>query len=128
MRLDNDFAVLFKHVGISVGMAATIAFRVEGAGLCKSFNFENLKFLSDRAISAVVHGRPGAEAALVKLVWADVSQHIGEVAGELLGPDGLLVERARERVAARGLSIAGGTTQVNKNIVARRVLGLPKGK
>lgn len=89
---------------------------------------ENLKLLSDRAVSAMVHDRPGAEASLVKLVWAEVSQHIGEVAGELLGPDGLLAERGRERVAARGLSIAGGTTQVNKNIVARRVLGLPKGK
>ncbi len=89
---------------------------------------ENLKFLSDRAISAMVHDRPGAEASLVKLVWADVSQHIGEVAAEMLGADGLLIERGRERVASRGLSIAGGTTQVNKNIVARRVLGLPKGK
>jgi alkylation response protein AidB-like acyl-CoA dehydrogenase len=88
---------------------------------------EYLKFLSDRAISAMIHDRPGAEASLVKLVWAEVSQHIGDVAGELFGPDGLTGDRGRERIYGRALSIAGGTTQVNKNIVARRVLGLPKG-
>jgi hypothetical protein len=32
----------------------------------------------------------------------------------------------RERLRARGYSIAGGTTQVNKNIIATRILGLPR--
>ncbi len=54
-------------------------------------------------------------------------EHIGEVAGEVLGPEALSGDRGRERIYSRALSIAGGTTQVNKNIVARRVLGLPKG-
>ena len=89
---------------------------------------EYLKLLSDRAVSAMVHGRPGAEAALVKLVWAEVSQHITEVQSDVLGPAGIQGAPGRERLSARSLSIAGGTTQVNRNIVARRVLGLPKGR
>jgi alkylation response protein AidB-like acyl-CoA dehydrogenase len=87
---------------------------------------EHLRLLSERAVSAMVRKRPGAEGSLVKLVWSDVSQHLAEVAGYVLGPDAGSGEWARERVHSRSLSIAGGTTQVNKNIVARRVLGLPR--
>jgi alkylation response protein AidB-like acyl-CoA dehydrogenase len=87
---------------------------------------EFLKFLSDRALSAVVSGRAGPEGALVKLVWSRTSQHVSELAAELGGPDGLAGQVGVDRVHARSLGIAGGTTQVNKNVVARAVLGLPK--
>ena len=76
----------------------------------------------------MIHGRAGAEAALIKLTWSQVSQHTSELASEVLGPDGLIGDIGRDRLFARGLSIAGGTTQVNKNIVAQRVLGLPRGR
>jgi len=89
---------------------------------------EHLRLLSERAVSAMVSERPGAEGSLVKLVWADVSQHVAEVAGHVLGPDAGSGEWGWARVHSRSLSIAGGTTQVNKNIVAQRVLGLPKGR
>ena len=49
-----------------------------------------------------------------------------EVATEVLGPDGLAGPWARDRVYSRALTIAGGTTQVNKNILAQRMLGLPR--
>jgi alkylation response protein AidB-like acyl-CoA dehydrogenase len=87
---------------------------------------EYLKLLSDRALSAVVHGRAGPEGALTKLVWSETEQHIAEVAAEVLGPAALQGRWGRERVYARSYSIAGGTTQVNKNVVAQRVLGLPR--
>jgi alkylation response protein AidB-like acyl-CoA dehydrogenase len=88
---------------------------------------ELLKLVSDRAISAELHGRPtGPEGSIAKLVWSEAEQHLAEVATDVLGPDGLHGRWARERVYARSLSIAGGTTQINKNIVAQRVLGLPR--
>jgi alkylation response protein AidB-like acyl-CoA dehydrogenase len=88
---------------------------------------EYLKLLSDRAISAELHGRPlGPESSLAKLVWSEVENHIAEAAGEVLGPDANTGEWGRDRVYVRALSIAGGTTQVNKNIIAQRVLGLPR--
>ena len=43
----------------------------------------------------------------------------------MLGPDALAGPWARDRVYSRALTIAGGTTQVNKNILAQRILGLP---
>ena len=88
---------------------------------------EYLKLLSDRAISAELHGRPlGPESSLAKLAWSDVENHIAEAAGEVLGPAANIGGWGRDRVYVRALSIAGGTTQVNKNIIAQRVLGLPR--
>jgi alkylation response protein AidB-like acyl-CoA dehydrogenase len=88
---------------------------------------ELLKLLSDRVVSGALHGRElGPEGSLSKLVWSETEQHLAEVTGLVLGPDGLAGDWGRWRVNARGYSIAGGTTQVNKNIVAQRVLGLPR--
>ena len=89
---------------------------------------EYLKFLADRAISGQLHGRPlGPEGSVAKLVWSDTSNHLAEAWSELLGFDGWTGSHAQTRVSVRSLSIAGGTTQVNKNIVAQRVLGMPRG-
>jgi alkylation response protein AidB-like acyl-CoA dehydrogenase len=88
---------------------------------------ELLKLLADRAISGELHGRPaGPEGSLVKLHWSQAAQHVAEVATEILGPDGLSGRFARDRVGSRSFTIAGGTTQVNKNILATRILGLPR--
>jgi alkylation response protein AidB-like acyl-CoA dehydrogenase len=88
---------------------------------------ELLKLISDRAISGELHGRAmGPEGSIAKLLWSEAEQHITEVASEVLGPDALQGAWARDRVYGRALTIAGGTTQVNKNIVAQRILGLPR--
>jgi alkylation response protein AidB-like acyl-CoA dehydrogenase len=88
---------------------------------------ELLKLISERALSAELHGRAmGPEGSIAKLLWSEAEQHITEVASEVLGPDGLEGPWARDRVYSRALTIAGGTTQVNKNIVAQRILGLPR--
>jgi alkylation response protein AidB-like acyl-CoA dehydrogenase len=88
---------------------------------------EYLKLLADRAVSAAAHDRPpGPEASLTKLVWADAHQHLAAVAADVLGPDALSGEWGQDQLHVRGLPIAGGTTQVNKNVVAQRVLGLPR--
>jgi alkylation response protein AidB-like acyl-CoA dehydrogenase len=88
---------------------------------------EYLKLLADRAVSGAIHGRPaGPESSIAKLLWSDLEQQVAVLAGELLGPEALSGPWGRDRIAARALSIAGGTTQVNKNIVAQRILGLPR--
>ena len=88
---------------------------------------ELLKLVSDRAISGELHGRPlGPESSIAKLVWSETEQHLAEVAAAVLGPDATSGAWGENRVAARSHTIAGGTTQVNKNIIAQRVLGLPR--
>ena len=89
---------------------------------------EYLKLLADRAISAAIHGRAmGPEGSLAKLVWSETMAHVAEVAGLVLGPDAATGRWGRDRVYARAVTIAGGTTEVNRTIVAQRVLGLPRG-
>ena len=89
---------------------------------------ELLKLLSERALSGALHGRTlGPEGSLAKLVWSEAEQHVCEVAGDVLGPDANRGRWGRDRVGMRSHTIAGGTTQVNKNIIAQRVLGLPRG-
>jgi alkylation response protein AidB-like acyl-CoA dehydrogenase len=88
---------------------------------------ELLKLVSQRAISGALHGREmGPESSIAKLVWSEAEQHLGEVAGDVLGADANSGHWGRDRVAMRSYTIAGGTTQVNKNIIAQRILGLPR--
>ena len=88
---------------------------------------ELLKLISDRALSAELHGRAmGPEGSIAKLLWSETEQHVAELASDVLGPDALSGRWARDRVYSRALTIAGGTTQVNKNILAQRMLGLPR--
>ncbi len=88
---------------------------------------EFLKLLAWRAVSGMTHGREaGPESSVAKLLWSDLHQEIGQIAGEVLGPAANVGDWGRDRVYTRAMSIMGGTTQVNKNIVAQRILGLPR--
>ncbi|MEU9720930.1 acyl-CoA dehydrogenase family protein [Streptomyces sp. NPDC047976] len=74
---------------------------------------------------------PGAGASVRKLVQTPHQQRTAELALELLGPAGAVREGAGERAVhgtlmSRCLTIAGGTTQVQLNVVAERILGLPR--
>ncbi|MFD7715865.1 acyl-CoA dehydrogenase [Streptomyces sp. NPDC059814] len=74
---------------------------------------------------------PGAGAAVRKLIQTAHQQKVAELALELLGPAGAVAEGAGERAVhgflmSRCLTIAGGTTQVQLNVVAERILGLPR--
>jgi alkylation response protein AidB-like acyl-CoA dehydrogenase len=88
---------------------------------------ELLKLVSDRAISGELHRRAlGPESSIAKLVWSETEQHLASVAAAVLGPDAGTGPWGTDRVGVRSHTIAGGTTQVNKNIIAQRVLGLPR--
>ncbi|MFD4022008.1 acyl-CoA dehydrogenase family protein [Streptomyces sp. NPDC058576] len=75
---------------------------------------------------------PGAGASVRKLVQTVHQQKVAELTLELLGPDGAVDEPAAGERALHGflmsrcLTIAGGTTQIQLNIVAERILGLPR--
>ncbi|MDP3968157.1 MAG: acyl-CoA dehydrogenase family protein [Nocardioides sp.] len=75
---------------------------------------------------------PGAESSVAKLVGVRSRQDSAELYVDLLGPEVLLgTDRAREALhellLTRCLSIAGGTTQVLRNVAGERILGLPRG-
>jgi alkylation response protein AidB-like acyl-CoA dehydrogenase len=74
------------------------------------------------------YGQPGPEGSLVKWLWSDTNQRITQLAADIVGPPALTggTSWSYELMRARGNSIEGGTTEVLKNIVAERVLGLPR--
>jgi alkylation response protein AidB-like acyl-CoA dehydrogenase len=73
-------------------------------------------------------GVPGPEGSLPKWQWSEISQALTELAIDILGEDGAAWDSpwAYRFLRARANSIEGGTTEILKNIVAERVLGLPK--
>jgi alkylation response protein AidB-like acyl-CoA dehydrogenase len=89
-----------------------------------------LEVLCQRSISATLHG--GSEmtafgsASLAKTVWGEIGQDMATLAFDVLGTRGNNAAWANYRLTSRSLTIAGGTTQINKNITAQRVLGLPR--
>ncbi len=88
-----------------------------------------MRLTAYRGLTAIQkYGQPGPEGSLTKWMWSDTNQRLTQFAAELLGPRALRAEDpwSYELLRARGNSIEGGTTEVLKNIVAERVLGLPK--
>jgi alkylation response protein AidB-like acyl-CoA dehydrogenase len=86
-----------------------------------------LELLARRTLGAMLAGRsPGPEGSVVKLAWAQFEQALAVTAIDLLGLAATAGPWGTGLLGSRSLSIAGGTTEVNKNIVGERVLGLPK--
>ncbi len=87
----------------------------------------NLEFLARRMLGSAISGRaPGAEGSVVKLAWSLTGQRLAETAVAVLGPDALAGPWGDTLLSSVSLSIAGGTTEVNKNIIGERVLQLPR--
>ena len=90
---------------------------------------EILRLTAYRGLSVIEqYGQPGPEGSLTKWMWSETNQQLTQFAADLLGPSALTAGDpwAYELLRARGNSIEGGTTEILKNIVAERVLGLPK--
>jgi alkylation response protein AidB-like acyl-CoA dehydrogenase len=86
-----------------------------------------LELLCKRAISATLHGGDAlGSASLAKSVWAETGQALAVLAYDVLGAQQTGGRWTDYRLASRSLTIAGGTTQINKGITAVRVLGLPR--
>jgi alkylation response protein AidB-like acyl-CoA dehydrogenase len=96
-----------------------------------------LRFTNGRALSQLMKtGMPGPEGSISKLVWSEANQRVTKLALELLGPDAALGEDnapyggywQHQQLRSRGNTIEAGTSEILRNIVAERVLGLPKSR
>ena len=82
------------------------------------------------------HGKPGPESSLVKLFWSEMSQRMHDTAMQVLAVHGQLwpgdpraVARGRwlrSYLYYRAATIFAGTSEIQRNIIAERVLGLPR--
>ncbi len=89
------------------------------------------KFIGMRALTAASRGNmPGPEGSIAKLFGAQLGTQVGDTAMAILGAHGTAEADANYKwnlgmLAGPGGHIAGGTTEVMKNIIGERVLGLP---
>ena len=92
-----------------------------------------VRLLATRSTLRSLAGQgPGPESSVAKLVGVRSRQDSAELVVELLGSrvftdDDLAREALHEQLMTRCLSIAGGTTQVLRNVAGERILGLPRG-
>jgi alkylation response protein AidB-like acyl-CoA dehydrogenase len=100
-------------------------------------DLQGFKYNCLRVFSAIINGgTPGGEGSILKLVWSELNQRMQETAMALEGTASQLmaesagaVEAGRWQVSflrSRAHTIEAGTSEIQRNIVAQRVLGLPK--
>jgi alkylation response protein AidB-like acyl-CoA dehydrogenase len=90
---------------------------------------EALRLTAWRGLTQIMKtGVPGPEGSLPKWQWSDINQALTEMAMDIRGPEALRADSdwTYRFLRARANSIEGGTTEILKNIVAERVLGLPR--
>jgi len=109
------------------------------AEISKAFiNVEILRLLNFDTMTRLQRGiEAGPETSLKKEFWTRLTQHLHETAlaaqgpaAQLLGEDARAVDQGRFQSSflySRSQSISGGTSEVQLNIIAQRLLGLPKG-
>jgi len=81
-----------------------------------------------RTLSKLARGEePGPESSWVKLTWSDMTQRLSATALAVLGPEApLWGPWPRQWLWSKAASIAGGTSEVQRNVIGERILGLPR--
>jgi len=98
---------------------------------------EVLKYNIYRSVSQVMrNGKPGSESSIVKLFWSEMDRRQKELGMEILGIYSQLVQHSKWTVDggqwpraflwSRAGTIYAGSSEIQRNIIAERVLGLPK--
>ncbi len=88
-----------------------------------------LRFATSRELAKIGQGgQPSATmGGLAKLAWARSGQRLAELAVSILGPEALLAGHwTKSLLMSPSYSIAGGTGDINRNVVAEHGLGLPR--
>ena len=85
-----------------------------------------------RAVTAMKrNGIPGPEGSILKLMWSELNQQMAETALDVAGLAGQVGDGAGWKyqfLRSRANTIEAGTSEVLRNILAERVLGLPRGR
>jgi alkylation response protein AidB-like acyl-CoA dehydrogenase len=93
---------------------------------------QSVALLGLRATARALQGHaPGPESSVRKLLGVEHDQRVHELGVELLGPEGSTAEGPAAQwtfgfLGSRCLTIAGGTSEVQRNVIGERLLGLPR--
>jgi alkylation response protein AidB-like acyl-CoA dehydrogenase len=137
-----------ERISIGGGSSGTLAFRVDdlvklldaapaetAAAYVRQVgeviaDFHTLRLLNLRRASRAIAGaEPGPEGNVTKLVLAEQSQRLTELGMVLAGPAAVLGQTPKltgSYLGGRAITIAGGTSEISRNTIAERILGLPR--
>jgi len=92
-----------------------------------------LKFTNYRSLTQLMKtGIPGPEGSVSKLHWSEANQRLTKLALEMLGEEAQVVnghgDWPYQQLRSRGNTIEAGTSEILRNIIAERVLGLPRSR
>ncbi len=102
-----------------------------------AIDIEVLRLNSLRQLTSMAQGkRPGPEASLQKLYYSELEQRLARLGNDLQGPYGQLARHAhrspdggrwaQRELQSRGPTIFAGTSEIQRNLISERVLGLPR--
>lgn len=129
-RFTQELRALVAHA-LETGTLSE-AVRADAGGIVAELSimrYHNLRFISRLSSGA----RIGEEASFLKLLWSNLHQKIARLALEVLGPQFDAMSPIAERFrrvyfTSRGETVYAGSSQIQRNILAERVLGLPRGE
>ena len=129
-RFENGLRSLLAHATSTGRLDAPL--RATAGGIAAELDIlraHNLRFVSRLASGA----RIGDEASFLKLLWSNIHQKIASLALTILGPDldaetPVAARFRRVYFTARGETVYAGSSQIQRNILSERVLGLPRGE
>jgi alkylation response protein AidB-like acyl-CoA dehydrogenase len=96
----------------------------------------SLRALGYKGFSSFAQGSSAPEHSFLKLATSEMGKHLFELGMDLLGPYGAVMDGERGEQAGRwpnsylvsfASTIAGGSSEIQRNIIAERILGLPRG-
>lgn len=122
MEADSLLELMRRHGGGDRGLAREV-----GALLVEAYGIAALNMR--QAARAVFESGPGVEGNIVKIVGAEHAQRVAELALSIARPallTGGAPEVTHDYLFSRCLTIAGGTSEIIRNLVAERILGLPR--
>ena len=124
-RRTRDGMPLSKHPAFRERLAASVA------------EVEVMRAIGYRMVTGILRtGRPGLEASMAKLYWSEMVRRMNTLALQMEGARGMLdgddaSEHGRWQrgyLSAFAQTIAAGSSEIQKNIIAERILGLPRGE
>jgi len=89
---------------------------------------ELLRLVGYRSLTRLLRtGQPGAESSIEKVLGSETDQRLQELAMDVAGPYGLVLgEFGQAWLYSRSETIMGGTSEIQRNVIAQRILGLPR--
>jgi alkylation response protein AidB-like acyl-CoA dehydrogenase len=92
-----------------------------------------VRYTNYRSLTTLIKtGIPGPEGSGAKLWWSEANQRVTKLALELLGPEAQVLANGNywqhQQLRSRGNTIEAGTSEILRNIIAERVLGLPRSR